>query len=73
MTRNLDACLTAAQERSEHGFGYPAFIEREFRKYLDCGQLRRGFVRVKCADCPNERLVAFFMPLAEDREEYSWP
>ena len=59
VTRNLDACLTAAQERSEHGFGYPAFVEREFRKYLACGQLRRGFVRVKCAECPNERLVAF--------------
>ncbi len=59
VTRNLRACLETAQERSEHGYGYPAFVEREFRKYLGCGQLRRGFVRVKCADCPNEKLVAF--------------
>ncbi len=59
VTRNLEACLTAAQERSEHGFGYPGFVKREFKKYLGCGELRRGFVRVKCADCPNEKLVAF--------------
>lgn len=57
--RNLNACLAQAQERSQHGFGYPAFVEREFEKFLDCGQLRRGFVRVKCAECPNEKLVAF--------------
>ncbi|MCP4449366.1 MAG: transposase [Myxococcales bacterium] len=59
VSRNLGACLSAAQERGEHGFGYPAFVGREFEKYLDCGQLRRGFVRVKCAECPNEKLVAF--------------
>ena len=59
VSQNLDACLAAAQERSEHGYGYPAFVEREFKKFLDCGQLRRGFVRVKCAECPNEKLVAF--------------
>ncbi|MCP4448005.1 MAG: transposase, partial [Myxococcales bacterium] len=59
MSRNLSACLSAAQERSEHGLGYPRFVEREFKKYLDCGQLRQGLVRVKCADCPNEKLVAF--------------
>jgi hypothetical protein len=59
VSRNMSACLSAAEERSEHGFGYPAFVGREFKKFLDCGQLRQGFVRVKCADCPNERLVAF--------------
>ncbi len=59
VSRNLSACLSAAQERSENGFGYPRFVEREFKKFLDCGQLRQGLVRVKCAECPNEKIVAF--------------
>ncbi len=55
----LPALLNQAAERSEHAFGYPRFVEREFEKFLDCGVLERGFLRVKCADCPRERLIAF--------------
>jgi hypothetical protein len=40
--------LAEARERTEHGFGYPRFIEKAFRSYLDCGALPRGFVRLKC-------------------------
>jgi len=29
------------------------------RGYLECGVLGHGFVRVKCADCQTERIVAF--------------
>lgn len=42
-----------------HGQGYPHFIEREFRRYLDCGILARGFARLRCPECGHERLVAF--------------
>jgi hypothetical protein len=56
---HLEACLERARERSEHGFGYPAFVESEFRRYLDCGILERGLVRIRCTECPRERLVAF--------------
>jgi len=59
VSRNLGTCLEQAQERSEHGHGYPRFVEREFEKFLTCGVLRRGFVRARCSDCPNEKLVAF--------------
>jgi hypothetical protein len=59
VSRKRKACIESAQERSSHGYGYPSFVEREFDKFLGCGQLRRGFVRVKCAECPNEKLVAF--------------
>src|SRR6266568_3230842 len=51
--------LAAARERSAHGRGLPAFVERELRAYLDCGILARGFARVRCPDCGFERLVAF--------------
>lgn len=55
----LETFLEAARERSAHGRGLPAFVERELRAYLDCGILARGFVRVRCPDCGFERLVAF--------------
>ena len=59
VSRHLESCLEQAQERSAHGYGYPRFVESEFQKFLNCGVLRRGFVRVKCSKCPNEKLVAF--------------
>jgi len=40
------------------GPGYPRFIEEEFRGYLDCGLLSRGFSRLRCPTCGFERLVA---------------
>ena len=36
-----------------------AFIEQEFRRYLDCGILAKGFARLRCPSCGFERLVAF--------------
>ena len=56
---NLETMLAEARERSEHGFGYPRFVEKAFRIYLDCGALPRGFVRLKCRACGFERLLAF--------------
>jgi hypothetical protein len=41
------------------GAGVPRFIEREFRKFLGCGVLSRGFARVRCDACRFERLVPF--------------
>jgi hypothetical protein len=43
----------------ESGCGLPGFIERELRRYLDCGLLEKGFARVRCRDCKVEILVAF--------------
>ena len=53
------ACFAHVREHSAHGVGYPRFVEREFEKFLACGLLERGFVRVRCGDCATERLVAF--------------
>jgi hypothetical protein len=37
----------------------PAFVARAFRRFLDCGLLAKGFVRVRCDACRQECLVAF--------------
>jgi hypothetical protein len=41
------------------GVGLPAFVTAEFRKFLRCGVLARGFARVRCEDCAFERMVPF--------------
>jgi hypothetical protein len=56
---HLPTLLDQARDRSEHGFGYPRFVEREFERFLACGLLCQGFVRVRCDSCAEERLVAF--------------
>ena len=45
------------------GRALPAHVQREFEAYLKCGRLEHGFLRVRCADCQAERLVAFSWPL----------
>jgi ribosomal protein S27E len=37
----------------------PRYVVREFEDYLKCGRLEHGFLRVRCADCRAEKLVAF--------------
>ncbi|MEJ2387699.1 MAG: transposase [Chromatiaceae bacterium] len=41
------------------GEGLPGYVERDFRKYLDCGILARGFARARCTDCGEDFLIAF--------------
>jgi ribosomal protein S27E len=37
----------------------PDYVRREFDDYLKCGRLEHGFLRVQCASCHAEHLVAF--------------
>ena len=37
----------------------PAYVEKAFRKYLECGIFAHGFARVHCDDCGDDFLVAF--------------
>ena len=41
-----------------YGFWRP-HLERVIYRYLDCGDLHNGFVRVTCKDCGHEYLLAF--------------
>jgi ribosomal protein S27E len=47
----------AAREAS--GRPLPIYVQQEFEAYLKCGRLEHGFLRVRCADCHAEKLVAF--------------
>jgi hypothetical protein len=37
----------------------PAYVEREFRRYLECGILAHGFARARCGQCGHDFLIAF--------------
>ena len=37
----------------------PVYVQREFESYLKCGRLEHGFLRVRCQNCHDERLVTF--------------
>jgi hypothetical protein len=49
--QHLDAFLAATE--------LPRHVTRTLRRYLDCGILAKGFLRVKCHACEQESLVAF--------------
>jgi len=48
-----------AQVEARTGTGLPAFVKDEFEAFLGCGILAHGFLRLRCADCAHEKLVAF--------------
>lgn len=54
---HLETFLQEARDRSEHGFGYPRFIERTFRRYLTCGVFSHGFCRLRCSSCGKDMLL----------------
>ena len=37
----------------------PRYVEKELRAYLECGILVCGFLRARCEDCGESRIVAF--------------
>ncbi len=37
----------------------PGYVQREFDDFLKCGRLEHGFLRVRCENCHEERLLAF--------------
>ncbi len=41
------------------GKSLPIHVQQEFAEYLKCGRLEYGFLRVQCAECHHEHLVAF--------------
>ena len=41
------------------GIGLPKFIDRAFERYLGCGRLENGLVRLHCPTCRQSAAVAF--------------
>ena len=56
---NIETLLEEARSSSQDGSGYPKFVEKEMRRYLACGILGGGFLRLKCKKCGLERVLAF--------------
>ena len=52
---HLETFLARAEDRG----GVPRFVEREMRRFLECGIAAHSFVRVHCGDCGHDRLVPF--------------
>ena len=48
-----------AQVEAYTGSGLPEFVKDEFEAFLECGILAHRFLRLRCADCAHEKLVAF--------------
>lgn len=48
-----------AHTEASTGSTLPPFIKDEFEAYLQCGMLAQGFLRLRCADCHHDKLVAF--------------
>jgi hypothetical protein len=54
-----DELETFLARRQECDRPVPRFVEQEFRAFLDCGVLARGFLRLHCQACGRDRLLAF--------------
>ncbi len=49
----------AALDADPDAPGLPAYVQREFHAYLQCGILAHGFLRLGCDTCPKELLLPF--------------
>ena len=66
------------EEEFQHAFGdLRSVTERVVEKFMDCGNPRNGFARIRCPDCGYERLLAFscksrFCPSCQARRAEEW-
>ena len=60
VSKELETFLRRQEERDRP---VPRFVEGEFRSFLDCGILARGFLRLRCQSCGHDWLLAFSYPL----------
>jgi hypothetical protein len=56
LAENLETFLDRARTEDHE---LPRYVEKELREYLACGVLGHGFVRLKCEECGEERILAF--------------
>jgi hypothetical protein len=57
--QHLETWLAECREGHDDAGPVPPYVEREFRRYLDCGILARGFARARCGQCGHDFLIAF--------------
>ncbi len=55
---HLENWLAHCCEGHEHAGRVPAYVERKFRRYLECGVLAHGFARARCGQCGHDFPIA---------------
>ena len=58
VAEHLETLLASLNDDPE-STGLPAYVQREFYDYLQCGILAHGFLRLGCDTCHHEVLLAF--------------
>jgi hypothetical protein len=56
---HLETWLAQCRDGDYDAGAVPAYVEREFRRYLECGILAHGFARAPCGQCGHDFLIAF--------------
>jgi hypothetical protein len=56
---HLETWLAQCRDGHDDEWSVPEHVEREFRRYLDCGILAHGFARARCGQCGHDFLIAF--------------
>jgi hypothetical protein len=59
VAQHLETYLYLARQGGLDFDAVPEPVEREFRKYLECGILAYGFARARCDECGHSFLIAF--------------
>jgi len=57
--QHLETWLVQCRDGHDDEWSVPEHVEREFRRYLDCGILAHGFARARCGQCGHDFLIAF--------------
>ncbi|WP_200820830.1 transposase zinc-binding domain-containing protein, partial [Pseudobacteriovorax antillogorgiicola] len=58
LQQNMDQFFQTVDSNPDQN-SLPYFVRKEFEKFLSCGLLKHGFVRLKCSDCSESLIVAF--------------
>ncbi len=56
---HLETWLVQCRDGHDDAGPVPAYVEREFRRYLECGIPAHGFARARCRQCGHDFLIAF--------------
>ena len=56
---HLETWLARKREAEPDRDQVAAYVERDFRKFLECGILARGFARARCEACGHDFLIAY--------------
>jgi hypothetical protein len=57
--QHLETWLAQCRDGHDNDGSVPPYVDREFRRYLDCGILAHGFARARCDACGHDFLIAF--------------